>query len=122
MKFRNLSLLVIAFLHGYILWAMTAIAPYWIIRGTPVTDTEVAVRWICLLVIILFTLTANFLLAKLRKETRRLNILLNTVWSFSLVYFPAILLSSLLDLNFIPETTMFGMYRRNPAVLPLELI
>lgn len=122
MKLRKSFFALISFFHGWILWAGTGVTPFSIKRATPVSDTEFAIRWIFLPVIISVIFLVNYLLTKPIDKSPWYNNHFKTLFSFSLVYVPVVLLSRSLDWYFIPDLAFGGIYARIPYFLPFELL
>jgi len=124
MKFRTPFLIFVSIPHGYILWAYSALAHYWLKPGVPIRGVVPTACLFCLFGIIAAVFIVNFALAAFNSKDRA-RIFLNTVAAFTVVHLLTILLSQVMDM--MPGAQYsgddaFSYYRLNPIMLPVELI
>jgi hypothetical protein len=130
MKFRSAFVILVGAVHGYLLWTQTGIAPFWLKRFPPATEFEIAIRWILLFVVAFPAIILNKALLPRnekallpRNEVGWPRTLFRTTYSFSVLYFPVVLLSQVLDIYFFPDigiSDAFGRYIDNWWLFPFE--
>ncbi len=114
--------ILVGIVHGYLLWTQTAIAPFWIKRVPPATEIEINIRWAVLVVVVFGAVLLNHFFLY-RKEVTWFSKLRRTTLALSVLYFPTVILSQLLDIYFFPDIHLsdaFALYLSNWWLLPFE--
>ena len=115
----KLALAIISFFHGYLVWAGTGIAPFWLKRNPPATPAEIAIRWSILVIIVVLMGVTN-LTTNGRKNSRITRVLWRTSLVFTGFYVLCVFLSGGLDQIFFDDVQFLSNFRHNPWMILLE--